>query len=227
MIIAITNLKGGVGKSTLSRNIAVYFASQGIKTCIIDTDIEQRTTCDWRNRRINEELALVDVFPMSSTEGLVQDVNTHKANGYRVIILDGVPQLEEVTTKMILLSNFLIIPITPSIDDLKSFERFLKRFEATKIIRPNIPAFLALNRYSKTGEAEEMKSALNLFSKHGITALNSVISERVAHKRSSKYGLSALEWTDEKAKNEILALCQEIETQFTNQNTDNTKENVA
>ena len=30
---------------------------------------------------------------------------------------------------MILLSNFLVIPITPSIDDLKSFERFLKRYE--------------------------------------------------------------------------------------------------
>lgn len=216
MIIAVTNLKGGVGKSTLSRNLAVYFAEQGEKTCIIDTDIEQRTTCDWRTRRVNENLPLVDVFPMSSMEGLVQDVNTHKANGYRAIILDGVPQLEEVTTKMILLSNFLIIPITPSIDDLKSFERFLKRFEAAKVIRPNIPAFLVMNRYSKTGEAEEMKKVLQVFEKHGIVPLQNVISERVAHKRSSKYGLSALEWTDEKAKNEILAMCQEIEQQFTN-----------
>lgn len=216
MIIAVTNLKGGVGKSTLSRNLAVYFAEQGAKTCIIDTDIEQRTTCDWRNRRVNEDLPLVDVFPMSSMEGLVQDVNTHKANGYRAIILDGVPQLEEVTTKMILLSNFLIIPITPSIDDLKSFERFLKRFEAAKVIRPNIPAFLVLNRYSKTGEAEEMQKVLQVFEKHGIVPLQNVISERVAHKRSSKYGLSALEWTDEKAKNEILAMCQEIEQQFSN-----------
>ncbi|MEM8528075.1 MAG: ParA family protein [Bacteroidota bacterium] len=218
MIIAITNLKGGVGKSTLSRNIAVYFAEQAIKTCIIDTDIEQRTTCDWRNRRENEELALVDVFPMSSVEGLLKDVDTLKANGYQVIILDGVPQLEEVTTKMILLSNFLVIPITPSIDDLKSFERFLKRFEDTKMIRPDIPAFLALNRYAKTGEAQEMKTALNLFSKHGITALKSVISERVAHKRSSKYGLSVLEWTDEKAKTEILALCQEIQQELMKEN---------
>jgi chromosome partitioning protein len=214
MIIAVTNLKGGVGKSTISRNLAVHFAKEGAKTCIIDTDIEQRTSCDWRSRRTGEDLPIVDVFPMSSMEGLVQDVKTHTANGYQAILLDGVPQLEEVTTKMILLAHVLIIPITPSIDDLKSFERFLKRFEAAKVVRPNIPAFLLLNRYSKTGEAEEMKSVLTVFKKHGIYPLENVISERVAHKRSSKHGLAALEWTDEKAKEEIKAVCREIEQQF-------------
>ena len=217
MIIAITNLKGGVGKSTLSRNLAVYFALQGEKTCIVDTDIEQRTTCDWRNRRAEDIEPVVDVFPMSSTEGLIQDVKTHQQNGYRVIILDGVPQLEKVTTKMILLSNFLIIPITPSIDDLKSFERFLRRYEDAKTVRPEIPAFLILNRYSRTTESEEMKAAIHLFEQYGILPLQTVISERVAHKKSSKYGLTALEWDDPKAKEEIMAFGQELEIKITQQ----------
>lgn len=211
MIIAVTNLKGGVGKSTLSRNLAVYFANQGEKTCIIDTDIEQRTTCDWRTRREGESTLQVDVFPMSSVDGLVNDIKTHRNNGYRVIILDGVPQLEKVTTKMILLSDFLIIPLTPSIDDLKSFERFVARYEDAKSVKPDIPAFLVLNRYSKNAESVEMKEALSVFEQKGITALNTVINERVVHKRSSKYGLTALEWDDAKAKDEIVKLCKEIE----------------
>lgn len=211
MIIAVTNLKGGVGKSTLSRNLAVYFAMQGEKTCIIDTDIEQRTTCDWRTRREADTETKVDVFPMSSTDGLVNDIKTHRNNGYRVIIIDGVPQLEKVTTKLILLANFLIIPITPSIDDLKSFERFLKRYEDAKMVKPEIPAFLALNRYCRTSEGEEVKLAIAMFSESGITPLENVISERVAHKRSSKYGLTALEWEDAKAKEEVEMLCTEIE----------------
>ncbi|MFM9947703.1 MAG: AAA family ATPase [Saprospiraceae bacterium] len=211
MIIAVTNLKGGVGKSTLSRNLAVYFAKQGEKTCIIDTDIEQRTTCDWRTRREGESTLQVDVFPMSSVDGLVNDIKTHRNNGYRVIILDGVPQLEKVTTKMILLSDFLIIPLTPSIDDLKSFERFVARYEDAKSVKPNIPAFLVLNRYSKNAESLEMKEALSVFEQKGITALSTVINERVVHKRSSKYGLTALEWDDAKAKDEIVSLCKEIE----------------
>lgn len=212
MIIAVTNLKGGVGKSTLSRNLAVYFAKQGEKTCIVDTDIEQRTTCDWRTRRDGEtDVAQVDVFPMSSVEGLMSDVKTHQGNGYRVIVLDGVPQLEKVTTKMILLSNFLIIPITPSIDDLKSFERFLRRYEEARTVRPDIPAFIVLNRYNRTGEGDEMRDAIGIFEKYGITPLTSVIGERVAHKRSSKYGLTVLEWDDNKAKKEVEKFCKEIE----------------
>ena len=211
MIISTTNLKGGVGKSALSRNLAVYFAKQGEKTCIVDTDIEQRTTCDWRNRREATAEPLIDVFPMSSVEGLVKDIRTHQNNGYRVIIIDGVPQLEEVTTKMILLSDFLVIPITPSIDDLKSFERFLKRYEEAKIIKPDIPAFLVLNRYARNAESEEMQQALSLFDQYGIVALDTVITERVAHKRSSKYGLTALEWDDPKAKMEVEGFCKEME----------------
>ena len=214
MIIAITNLKGGVGKSTLSRNLAVYFAQQGEKTCIVDTDIEQRTTCDWRTRREEDAKPQIDVFPMSSVDGLLQDIKTHQQNGYRVIILDGVPQLEMVTTKMILVSNFLVIPLTPSIDDLKSFERFLKRYEDAKTVKPDIPAFLVLNRYSRTTESEEMKEAISLFKKYGITPLQNVVSERVAHKKSSKYGLTALEWDDPKAKAEITNFCQEMETKL-------------
>ncbi|MDX2068213.1 MAG: AAA family ATPase [Haliscomenobacter sp.] len=211
MIIAVTNLKGGVGKSTLSRNLAVYFAMQGEKTCIIDTDIEQRTTCDWRTRREADAKIKVDVFPMSSTDGLVNDIKTHRNNGYRVIIIDGVPQLEKVTTKLILLANFLIIPITPSIDDLKSFERFLKRYEDAKMVKPEIPAFLVLNRYCRTSEGEEVKLAIAMFEEFGISPLQNVISERVAHKRSSKYGLTALEWEDAKAREEVETFCAEIE----------------
>ena len=211
MIIALTNLKGGVGKSTLCRNLAVYFADQGLKTCIVDTDIEQRTACDWANRRSQEKAILVDVFPMSSTDGLIRDLQTHQANGYQIILLDGVPQLEEVTTKMMLLAQILLIPITPSIDDLKSFERFLKRYESAKLVRPNIPAYLILNRFSKNSEATEMQQAIRLFKKYGIAAFDSVVSERVAHKRSSKYGLSVLEWRDSKAAGEVLVLCEELE----------------
>jgi chromosome partitioning protein len=217
MIISTTNLKGGVGKSTLSRNLAVYFASQGEKACIIDTDIEQRTTCDWRTRREAEAEQVIDVFPMSSVDGLIRDIQTHQNNGYRVIIIDGVPQLEEVTTKMILLSDFLVIPITPSIDDLKSFERFLRRYQEAKIVKPEIPAFLVLNRFGRNAECDEMQQALHLFDKYGILALDAVISERVAHKRSSKYGLTALEWDDPKAKAEVEAFCQEMEEKLIKQ----------
>lgn len=215
MIVSVSNLKGGVGKSTLSRNIAVYFASKGEKVCIVDTDIVQRTTCEWKERREEAEY-VVDVFPMSTTEGLSKDIQTHQKNGYSVIVIDGVPQLEEVTTKIILLSDYVLIPVTPSIDDLKSFEKFLKRYQDAKMILGSVRdvyAFLVLNRYSgRNNEDLEMREALTLFEKEGIIPLKATLDDRVAHRRSSKYGLTVLEWDDKKAKAEVENLCQEVET---------------
>lgn len=213
MIIAVTNLKGGVGKSTIARNLAAYFTKQGAKTCIIDTDLEQRTTCDWQERRESE--MRVPVFPMTTVQALPKDVETHERDGYQIIIIDGVPQMDQVATRTMLISDILLIPITPSIDDLKSFERFLTRFEEVKIHRDDIPTFLVLNKFNgRSNEDKEVQAALKLFGEYGITPLKSTLGDRVAHRRASKYGLTAYEWQDERAKEEIAALCKEIETKF-------------
>lgn len=219
MIVAVSNLKGGVGKSTVARNVAVYFSSKGEKVCIVDTDIVQRTTCEWKERREKGEHR-VDVFPMSTMEGLPKDIKTHQDNGYSVIIIDGVPQLEEVTTKIILISDFILIPITPSIDDLKSFQKFLSRYQDAKSILKGIReiyAFTVLNKYSgRNNEDLEMKEAIDLFEEQGIIPLKATLEDRVAHRRSSKYGLTVLEWEDKKAKKEVEELCTEIETTLVN-----------
>lgn len=46
MKIGITNLKGGVGKTTISINLAVCLANAGYKVCIVDTDTNQ-TSFKW------------------------------------------------------------------------------------------------------------------------------------------------------------------------------------
>jgi chromosome partitioning protein len=211
MIISVTNLKGGVGKSTIARNLAAYFIQKGVKTCIVDTDLEQRTTCDWQERRDDAETR-IPVFPMTTVQALPKDVETHSTDGYQVIIIDGVPQMDQVATRTMLISDILLIPITPSIDDLKSFERFLTRFEEVKIHRENIPAFLVLNKFGgRSNEDKEVRSALKLFGTSGIRPLKSTLGDRVAHRRASKYGLTAYEWEDERAKTEVADLCRELE----------------
>jgi chromosome partitioning protein len=210
MIIAVTNLKGGVGKSTISRNLAAYFADNGVKVCIVDTDLEQRTTCDWLERR-DENNQSIAVFPMTTVQNLPKDIQTHEKNGYQVIIIDGVPQLDQVATRTILIADLLLVPITPSIDDLKSFERFLNRLEDVKVHRDTIPAFVLLNKYGgRSNEDKEVKEALDLFAEFGVTPLKATLGDRVAHRRASKYGLTAYEWEDAKAKEEIVELCEEL-----------------
>ena len=51
MIISVTNLKGGSGKSTIAINLAVSFAVRGYNTCIVITDNEQRSAMKWQQDR--------------------------------------------------------------------------------------------------------------------------------------------------------------------------------
>jgi chromosome partitioning protein len=46
----VLNAKGGCGKSTLSTNIAVFFAREGQEVCIADYD-PQRSSLDWLAQR--------------------------------------------------------------------------------------------------------------------------------------------------------------------------------
>lgn len=219
MIIAVTNLKGGVGKSTISRTLAVYFAQNGAKTCIVDTDLEQRTSTDWCARR-PETAVYVPVFPMTTIQNLSRDIKTHIDNGYQIVIIDGVPQLSESATKTIAIADLLIIPLEPSFDDILSFEKFIDRFNQVKMMREVIPAFTVMNRFSgRNLEDVESQETLAVFEEHGIKPMKSFLENRVAHKRQTKHGLTVLDaGADEKIEKEVkkaraeaLVFCKEVE----------------
>ena len=53
MLIASANQKGGVGKSTLIRNLALMRAAAGYKVAVIDADDNQNTLDKWYTRREN------------------------------------------------------------------------------------------------------------------------------------------------------------------------------
>src|SRR5690242_14782028 len=108
MKIGITNLKGGVGKTTISINMAVCLAHAGYKVCIVDTDVNQ-TSLKWYGAR-DEHLPEVVVLGATDAKALNKAVEKLHQN-YDVIIIDGTPSLSEMTTRIILASDLLIIPI--------------------------------------------------------------------------------------------------------------------
>ena len=219
MIIAVTNLKGGVGKSTISRTLGVYFAQKGVKTCIVDTDLEQKTSTDWCTRR-PETAVYVPVFPMTAIQNLSRDIKIHVDNGYQMVIIDGVPQLSESATKTIAIADLLIIPLEPSFDDILSFEKFIQRYNQVKMMRDVIPAYTVMNRFSgRNLEDVESKETLEIFEEHGIKNMTTFLENRIGHRRQTKHGLTVLDTgADEKiekdlkkARTETIAFCEEVE----------------
>jgi chromosome partitioning protein len=95
-IVAVTNNKGGVGKTFLAVHMSIYFANKGKKVLLIDMDEEQADAIrwvtgykvkepePWKIIQVKENLDVVWV------EGKATRINTEK---YDIIIVDGRPSV--------------------------------------------------------------------------------------------------------------------------------------
>lgn len=205
MIIAVTNLKGGVGKTTIAVNLAVCFAKRDYKVCVVDTDSEQRSSVKWSGQR-DENLVTIPVFAVG--EKLNKEIEALDRD-YEFVIIDGTPQLSERANRTILASDLILIPITPSGFDFWSFEHFLERYEQAKGFKEKIHAYVLLNKFTEMRNiGKEVKEALSQFE---IPVLQSTLAERVAYQETTIQGVGVVEYKDKKAKDEINKLADEIE----------------
>lgn len=206
MKIGITNLKGGVGKTTLSINLAVCFAHMGYKVCIIDTDTNQNSL-QWYGAR-EEGLPKVLVVGTTEPKALTKTVNDLSMD-YEIIIMDGTPNLSEMNSRVILSSDLLIIPTRPGAHDFRAMGEFFNHLNKAKSFRNEIPAFFLINEYDD--RVNTFKNIKEYLKEHyEAPILDSVLKSRVAYVDSCINGTGVYEHTDSKAKAEIIALTNEI-----------------
>jgi chromosome partitioning protein len=205
MKIAISNLKGGVGKTTVSQNIAVCFANMGFKTCIVDTDTNQNSLAWSGVRDVN--LPNITVVGATDAKALGRTVdNMHR--DYDVVVVDGTPSLSEMTTRVILSADLLIVPILPSAHDFRAMQPFFERYEQAKEFRPEIPAYFLINQYTPSVNIYKgMKEAIAGF---GIATLETTLKKRAVYVETALEGRGVYESNDAKAKEEIIQLTTEL-----------------
>jgi chromosome partitioning protein len=117
-VIVIANPKGGVGKSTLSTNVAGYFASQGHAVMLGDADRQQSS-------RLWLGLRPAQARPISTWE-IDDDQPAKPPKGTTHVVLDTPAGLHGRRFKDFMkLADKIIVPLQPSVFDIFATRAFL------------------------------------------------------------------------------------------------------
>lgn len=213
MVIAVMNLKGGVGKTTIATNLAVTLSHMGQEVCVVDTDLGQQSSMEWAGMRPEDKPA-IPVYGIQAKQ-LNKEISQLRKK-YDTVIIDGSPQLEELADRTILASDHLLIPLTPSVYDYRGFENFLERFEKVKELKSDsggsVTAYVILNRIvSGTNVSKNIRDAVK---EYDIEIINVSLVSRVAYADSASEGLGVFEYKDRKAAAEMQLLTKEILNRF-------------
>lgn len=137
-IISLLNLKGGVGKTTLCINLASMFKRKKVEPLVIDLDPQKSATM-WAQQKGSE--FPINVLPLSLEHGptkFKKDLDAYISE-YKpsVVLLDNPPELDSTSQCSCLLSDLVLIPVSPSPLDLWAAEKAIQVIREARLERKN------------------------------------------------------------------------------------------
>lgn len=112
-VVVVASQKGGAGKTSLLRNLAVATHQVHGSTVILDTD-PQGSLTSWWNRREDPQPALVKIELAEFQAG----VERLKAAGIKYLFVDTPPSVRPELRALLGHASLAIVPVRPSPDDL-------------------------------------------------------------------------------------------------------------
>jgi chromosome partitioning protein len=186
MIVGVLNQKGGVGKTTISVNLAHAFALNGHRVLLVDAD-PQGSALAWSSVRVEEPLFPVVGMPKPTLHKDLPSI----AVDYSYVVIDGAPRVNELARAAIMASDFILIPVQPSPYDVWAADEIVKLVREARIFKPPLDAAFAINRkIVNTAIGRDVESALAAYE---LPILDAAICQRVIFAESAAQGRTVLE----------------------------------
>ncbi|NDW02751.1 ParA family partition ATPase [Salipiger sp. PrR002] len=204
MIISFLNQKGGVGKTTLSVNVAGCLARQGHRVLLIDAD-KQGSATTWASLREEAPFQVVSMARANMARDALK-----LAQDYDHTIIDGPPHAEEIARSCIVASDFVALPIEPSGLSTWASDLTVRQVKEAQEFKPALKCGFVVSR--KIGKTVIGRDIRNMAAEAGLPILGSEIEQRVAFAEGMTMGQTIFEWAgDSNAAREIEHLTKEIE----------------
>jgi chromosome partitioning protein len=153
-VIAVANIKGGVGKSTLATNMAGYFAAQGQRVALGDIDRQQSSQL-WLGLRPSN-LSKIESWPINF------DHITASPKHVTHAVMDTPAGLHGWRLKTVLeMSDKILIPIQPSIFDIFASREFLNQLKSYKQLKNISLGIIGMRVDERTIAAAKLKEYMD------------------------------------------------------------------
>ncbi len=175
LTVLVINSKGGSGKTTLSTNLASYYASKKYKTALMDYD-PQGSSLQWLKLRPIHVGKIHSANGAPPKGGLIQrSGQSWIPSDTEVLIIDAPAGtkgllLQELVRK----SNFIIIPVAPSPIDIHATADFIKDLFLTGGVRSSAAKIAVVANRVRSSSTAMYASLENFLSALKLPILTSI-----------------------------------------------------
>lgn len=190
--ILIANPKGGSGKTTLSTNLAGYFASQGMKVCLLDLD-KQQSSSGWLDRRPDH---LPKIISAKNNSILAKKKNIE------VAIIDSQAGIRgDKLSDAVKEADWVIVPMQASTYDINATQEFIDILKAEKAVRKErtFVAVLGMRVATRTKAAANLAQYLD---ESGFPVIGNLRNAQI-YSHTAEQGISIFDMPLYKAKKDL------------------------
>lgn len=207
VIIAVTNQKGGIGKTTTAISVAGEWFRRGRKVLVVDAD-PQGSARRWASEADERELEHPHVIGLESGSSIARQV-PEMAEQYDHVVIDTPPRLAQATKGALVIADLAIVPVGPGGLDTWALEETLETLEEASALNHDLQVRYFLTRFDPRAADREQTEATLKESKT-YPFFKSTYGLRVGYQRSFTVGQLPSDY-DGVISEEVSALVDEIE----------------
>jgi len=214
-IVVIGGEKGGVGKTTISTQMAALAAQEGLDVCLVNTDT-QATASYWAATRKATAKVRSTIKPVHCVTLLgdgIADELVDLATRYALVIVDAGGRDSVEFRGALAVADQLVTPLAPSQFDVWTLPKLAELAKQVRAFNRRLVCTAVVSRVSHTEKGTARTDMASALADHPVIGLvNTVVVNRAAYKNASALGLSVAEMArrDVKAVTEMLSLYREI-----------------
>jgi chromosome partitioning protein len=183
-VIAFASQKGGVGKSTLCRALAVEAIRAGLKTVVSDLDAAQGTVHEWAKDRAKLGLEPPVAVRLCRTAAEALD----GAGDVDLLLVDGPAKADVETLALARVADLIVQPCGGGLDDLRPA---IRTFNG--LIDRGVPRDRLLMALVRVGSEAEASNARDYLEVAGYACASGWLPERLTYRTLHNAGQSITE----------------------------------